>query len=158
LPLVGGWLRLRAVDRLARDDSPEAVRLLAEAVARTDDRRVCVGALEGLQEGTRPRCVEAVCEGWARTRPPPPGRRPGGGGRGPRGGARVAAAGAAGRARAVPAGARAGGGGDRRRRRGGRAAAAGLSRRRRGRGPAGAVGARPAPDAGGARGPVRGGA
>src|SRR5207302_419737 len=59
---------LRAVDKLARDDSPEAVRLLAEAVARSDDRRVCVEALEALQEVERPRCVEAVCEVWAATR------------------------------------------------------------------------------------------
>src|SRR5437868_6253465 len=68
LPLVGGWLRLRAVDKLARDDSPEAVRLLAEAVARSDDRRVCIEALEVLQEVERPRCVEAVCEVWTQTR------------------------------------------------------------------------------------------
>ena len=68
LPLVGGWLRLRAVAKLARDDSPEAVRLLAEAVARSDDRRVCIEALEALQEVERPRCVEAVCEVWAATR------------------------------------------------------------------------------------------
>jgi WD40 repeat protein len=70
LPLVGGWLRLRAVDRLARDGSPEAVRLLAEAVARSDDRRVCVEALLALQEVERPRCVEAVCEVWVATRNP----------------------------------------------------------------------------------------
>ena len=68
LPLIGGWLRLRAVDKLARDGSPEAVRLLAEAVARGDDRRVCVAALEALQEVERPRCVEAVCAVWAATR------------------------------------------------------------------------------------------
>jgi WD40 repeat protein len=68
LPLLGGWLRLRAVDKLARDDSPEAVRLLAEAVARSDDRRVCIEALEVLQVVERPRCVEAVCEVWAATR------------------------------------------------------------------------------------------
>ncbi len=68
LPLVGGWMRLRAVRKLAEDDSPEAVRLLAEAVARGGDRRVWVEALEVLQEVERPRCVEAVCEVWARTR------------------------------------------------------------------------------------------
>jgi WD40 repeat protein len=68
LPLLGGWVRLRAVRKLAADDTPEAVRLLAEAVARSEDRRVLIGALEALQEVERPRCVEAVCEVWARTR------------------------------------------------------------------------------------------
>src|SRR5262249_27762894 len=37
-------------------------------VARSDDRRVCIEALEALQEVERPRCVEAVCEVWAATR------------------------------------------------------------------------------------------
>jgi WD40 repeat protein len=68
LPLVGGWLRLWAVRKLADDDSPEAVRLLAEAVASGGDREVRIAALEVLQEVERPRCVEAVCEVWARTR------------------------------------------------------------------------------------------
>src|SRR5947209_814657 len=68
LPLLGGWLRQGAVRRLAEDDSPEAVRLLAEAVARTDDQAVRILALEALEEVERPRCVEAVCAAWAATR------------------------------------------------------------------------------------------
>src|SRR5262245_52158846 len=70
LPLLGGWMRLRAVRKLADDDSPEGVRLLAEAVARTDDEHVRIEALEVLQEVERPRCVEAVCLVWAETRHP----------------------------------------------------------------------------------------
>ncbi len=68
VPLLGGWLRRGAVRRLVEADSPEAVRLLAEAVARTDDLEVRILALEALQEVERPRCVEAVCAAWAATR------------------------------------------------------------------------------------------
>ncbi len=70
LPLLGGWLRSRAVQKLADDDSPEAVRLLAEAVTRTEDNHVRIEALEVLQEVERPRCVEAACSVWAETRHP----------------------------------------------------------------------------------------
>ncbi len=70
LPLVGGWLRRQAVQALAAASSVEAVRLLAEAVERSDDPRVRTLAAQALRRLTNPRHVEAACEVWLETRGP----------------------------------------------------------------------------------------
>ena len=67
-PLIGSWLRRRAAKRLARDGSPEAVRMLAEAVTRSGDVRVCHIALETLWHITAQPAVDASCAVWVATR------------------------------------------------------------------------------------------
>jgi HEAT repeat protein len=58
LPLVGGWLRRRAAQVLARAGSPAALRLLAEALASLRDpgaRQVALAALAGAsQQASKP--------------------------------------------------------------------------------------------------------
>ncbi|MBI3951491.1 MAG: hypothetical protein HY314_13655 [Acidobacteria bacterium] len=66
--LIGGWLQRKAVEKLARDGSPEAVRVLAETVTHHDDEQVCALALEALQNLADQRCIDAVCAVWAETR------------------------------------------------------------------------------------------
>jgi WD40 repeat protein len=69
-PLLGGWLRRQAVNELVLDASLEAVRILAEAVTRSDDEQVRSLALEFLAGLTNPRHAEAVGELWLQTRHP----------------------------------------------------------------------------------------
>jgi hypothetical protein len=69
-PMVGGWLRLSAARALARDNSAEAVRALAEALGRSDDVAVRGLAFDALLQLTNPRHIEAVGEVWLRTRHP----------------------------------------------------------------------------------------
>ncbi len=68
MPLLGGWLRRRAAEALARDDSVSAARVLAEAVTRSDDARVRSVALEALRQLRGWRTISAVCGVWADTR------------------------------------------------------------------------------------------
>ncbi len=70
LPLVGGWLRRQAVHALAREGSVESVRLLAEAVASSDDPRVRQLACDALRRLTNPRHIEAAAALWLDTRHP----------------------------------------------------------------------------------------
>lgn len=57
--LIGGWVRRRAAEELARDGSPKAVGMLAEAVTRSDDEHVRTIALKGLQQLADQGCIEA---------------------------------------------------------------------------------------------------
>lgn len=68
LPLVGGLLRRRAAQALVRDNSLEAVRLLTEAVTRSDDGAVRALAADALRRLTNPRHREAVGAAWLETR------------------------------------------------------------------------------------------
>jgi WD40 repeat protein len=70
LPVIGGWLRKRAVRALASNGSPGAIQALAEAVTRSDDRAVRAIALEALRQvNTQPR-VDAAVAVWVATRHP----------------------------------------------------------------------------------------
>jgi len=71
MPLIGGWLRHKAVKALAsavREGHADAARVLAEAVTRSDDTRVRSIALEALSRIETQPCIDAVCEVWANTR------------------------------------------------------------------------------------------
>ena len=74
IPLIGGWLRRRAARGLAEKDSPRAIGILAEAVARSRDGRVVEIALVKLEGITGPRSIDATCGVWAETRHPAPRR------------------------------------------------------------------------------------
>jgi hypothetical protein len=68
VPVVGGWLRRRAAETLARDGSPAAVRVLAEAVVHSDDVQVRSIALAALRQLTHRRAISAACSVWVTTR------------------------------------------------------------------------------------------
>jgi hypothetical protein len=68
MPLIGGCLRQRAAQALARDSSPDAVRVLAKAIARSDDKQVLAIALDALRWIRRQQCIDEVCAVWAVTR------------------------------------------------------------------------------------------
>lgn len=67
-PLIGGWLRRKAVESLMKDGSPEAVRALAEAVTLNNDGQAQGEMLEALRRLTNQHSINAVCEIWASTR------------------------------------------------------------------------------------------
>ncbi|MBN1954047.1 MAG: hypothetical protein JW900_03250 [Anaerolineae bacterium] len=69
-PLLGGWLRRRAAETLARDRSQPAIEVLAEALTRSGDERVSAIALEAIRRIDRQAGVDAVCQVWADTRHP----------------------------------------------------------------------------------------
>lgn len=68
LPLLGGCLRQRAAQALARDGSSDAVRSLAKAVTRSNDRQVLAIALDALRQIKKQQCIDEVCAVWAVTR------------------------------------------------------------------------------------------
>jgi len=69
VPLIGGWLRRRAMNALAEDGSPDAVRVLAEAVARTEDVDFAFDiSTEVLWKLTDQPAIDAVCAAWTQTR------------------------------------------------------------------------------------------
>lgn len=68
MPLIGGCLRQRTAQALARDGSPDAVRVLAKAIARSDDRQVLAIALDALRQIRKQHCIDQVCAVWAITR------------------------------------------------------------------------------------------
>jgi HEAT repeat protein len=68
VPLIGGCLRQRAAQALAQDGSPDAVRILAKAIARSNDRQVLAIALDALRQIRKQQCIDEVCEVWAITR------------------------------------------------------------------------------------------
>jgi len=68
LPLIGGRLRQWAMEALARDGSPESVRVLAQVVTRGDDGQVLDAARQALRQLARQDSVDAVCQAWAETR------------------------------------------------------------------------------------------
>lgn len=70
LPLLGGWLRRWAIRALTRTGSPEAARLLAQAVADSRDSQVTSLALTSLRQLTAPASIDSICQVWASTRQP----------------------------------------------------------------------------------------
>ncbi len=68
IPLIGRWLRRGAAEALTQDGSPEAVRVLAEAVTRTHDRQVVDITLTAYRQLTNQECLNQVCTVWAETR------------------------------------------------------------------------------------------
>jgi WD40 repeat protein len=67
-PLVGGWLQTLAARSLARQASPAAYQVLAEALDAHPNpgvRQIARRAIASLQQA---RAVDAVCEVWTRTR------------------------------------------------------------------------------------------
>ena len=68
IPLIGGCLRQRAAKALARDGSPDTIRVLAKAIARSDDRKVLAIALDALRQVRKQSCIDEVCAVWAVTR------------------------------------------------------------------------------------------
>lgn len=70
LPLVGGWLCRQAIEMLAEDGSPPAIRLLAETVADSDNNQRQNWILAVLRQLTIQASVNAVCQVWAMTRHP----------------------------------------------------------------------------------------
>jgi hypothetical protein len=67
-PLISPWLRWWAVQRLVREGSATAVRVLAQAVTRCDDERGQQTMLQALQPLVDRRCIDEVCAMWATTR------------------------------------------------------------------------------------------
>ncbi len=69
-PIVGRWIRQWAAEGLVKDGTVGAVRLLAEAVAHSEDARVREIALDALRKLTEWRSVSAACGVWAELRHP----------------------------------------------------------------------------------------
>ncbi|MCP4538601.1 MAG: hypothetical protein GY832_15820 [Chloroflexi bacterium] len=69
-PIVGRFIRQWAVEALVKDGSVGAVRMLAEAVVQSDDKRVRDIALDALRKLTEWRRVSAACAVWAELRHP----------------------------------------------------------------------------------------
>lgn len=70
VPLIGGLLRRRAAGTLARDRSAKAIKVLAQAITRSDDERVRAIALAALRGGESQACIDAACAVWVDTRHP----------------------------------------------------------------------------------------
>jgi WD40 repeat protein len=67
-PVLGGWLQSRAARSLARETSPAAIQILAEALEAHPNpgvRQIARRAIASLKKG---RCVDTVCEVWMHTR------------------------------------------------------------------------------------------
>lgn len=60
VPLLGGWFRRQAADALARAGSLEAVKVLAEALVRSDDEYVCAIASRTVKRFVDRNLVPAV--------------------------------------------------------------------------------------------------
>ncbi|MBN2548050.1 MAG: WD40 repeat domain-containing protein [Anaerolineales bacterium] len=67
-PLLGGWIRRRAAQRLASLASPQAIAILAEASTRHPDRRVVDIARQAIEQANQPAAIDAVCRVWASSR------------------------------------------------------------------------------------------
>ncbi len=67
-PVFGSCIRQRAALALSKDKSPQAVKILAEAVVRSGDRKVITIALESLRNLRDRDSVNAFCQVWAESR------------------------------------------------------------------------------------------
>jgi WD40 repeat protein len=70
IPLIGGWLRRHAVERLAREGSADAARVLAEVLVAARDGRWATELSTALARFRAPAAIDAVCAIWASTRHP----------------------------------------------------------------------------------------
>ena len=67
-PVFGSCIRQRAAVALSKDKSPNALKILAEAVVRSGDRKVITIALEALRNLRDRDSVNAFCQVWAESR------------------------------------------------------------------------------------------
>ncbi len=67
-PIFGSCIRQRAAVFLSKDKSPQAVKILAEAVVRSSDRKVITIALEALRNLRDRDSINAFCQVWAESR------------------------------------------------------------------------------------------
>ena len=67
-PILGSCIRQRAAVALSKDKSPQAVKILAEAVVRSGDRKVITIALEALRNLRDRDSINAFCQVWAESR------------------------------------------------------------------------------------------
>lgn len=67
-PLIGGWVRHRAIAALMKDGSPEAVHELVKAVNLSNGGKAQDEMLAALQLLTDQRGIDVVCEVWTSTR------------------------------------------------------------------------------------------
>ena len=63
-PVFGSCIRQRAAVALSKDKSPHAVKILAEAVIRSGDRKVITIALEALRNLRDKKAIDTFCEIW----------------------------------------------------------------------------------------------
>lgn len=69
-PLLGGWLRVWAAQKLAQLHSPASYELLAEALVFSKDAKVRKAAIQAFKQIRTPNQIDAVCRVWERTRHP----------------------------------------------------------------------------------------
>lgn len=69
-PLIGSWLQRSSVLAFSHDNTPEAIRTLAEAVTRSNNKQLCSMVLNELHRLTKQSCTDEVCGVWATTRHP----------------------------------------------------------------------------------------
>ena len=67
-PIFGSCIRQRAAVFLSKDKSPQAVKILAEAVVRSSDRKVITIALEALRNLRDRDSINGFCQVWAESR------------------------------------------------------------------------------------------
>ena len=67
-PIFGSCIRQRAAVALSKDKSPQAVKILAEAVVRSSDRKVITIALESLRNLRDRDSINVFCQVWAESR------------------------------------------------------------------------------------------
>ena len=63
-PIFGSCIRQRAAVALSKAKSPQAVKILAEAVVRSSDRKVITIALEALRNLRDKKAIDTFCEIW----------------------------------------------------------------------------------------------
>ena len=63
-PIFGSCIRQRAAVALCKEKSPQAVKILAEAVVRSGDRKVITIALEALRNLRDKKAIDTFCEIW----------------------------------------------------------------------------------------------
>lgn len=63
-PIFGSCIRQRAAVFLSKDKSPQAVKILAEAVVRSSDRKVITIALEALRNLRDKKAIDVLCKSW----------------------------------------------------------------------------------------------
>ena len=63
-PIFGSCIRQRAAVALSKDKSPNALKILAEAVVRSGDRKVITIALEALRNLRDQKSIDVLCKSW----------------------------------------------------------------------------------------------
>ncbi|MEB3827403.1 HEAT repeat domain-containing protein [Phormidium sp. CCY1219] len=70
VPMMGRWLRRQAAIALAREKTPETVKILAKALIESEDETVQAIATETLRQLEDPEQIDTVCGVWAIARDP----------------------------------------------------------------------------------------